>query len=93
MGCWSHIKPPTATYVTISTCKLKIYDVYIRSYQIFLDINILFSWNFGRVSFVFFRYQVIDSIISQPVTSITIFVPSLRLPKLKHISISQIYFI
>ena len=42
MGCWSHIKPPTTTYVTILTCKFKIYDVYIRSYQIFLDINILF---------------------------------------------------
>jgi len=67
---------------TASTVNSK-YMIYIRSYNlyIYIYIYIQFSWNFSRVSFVFFRYQVIDSIICQPVTSITIFVPLFGLQK------------
>jgi hypothetical protein len=66
------------------------YMIYIRSYQFYIYIYII---NFDRVFSVFFRYQVIDSIIYQPVISIIIFVLSFGLSKLKHTSISHFYFL
>ena len=77
MTHWTHLDSINIIIiVTVSICKLKnILYIFVVTNFFFLYIYI-FSQNFGRVSFIFFRYQVIDSIISQPVTSITIFVPS-----------------